>query len=49
MSPASEPDDTDILHCTKMSSFCFAVQYGSPVRGLTVLQSACPSLGERAA
>src|SRR5712671_3352283 len=48
-SPASEPDDTDILQCTKKSSSYFAVQYGSPVRGLTVLQSACPSLDERAA
>src|SRR5260370_40509408 len=48
-SPASEPDDTDILQCTKKSSSYVAVQYGSPVRGLTVLQSACPSLDERAA
>jgi hypothetical protein len=32
-----------------MSRIYFAVQYGSPVRGLTVLQSACPSLDERAA
>src|SRR6266404_5898491 len=49
LSPASEPDDTDILQCTKMSRIYFAVQYGSPVRGSTVLQSACPSLDERAA
>src|SRR5262249_31792310 len=27
----------------------FAVQYGSPIGGLTVLQSACPSLAQRAA
>src|SRR5258708_8553807 len=45
-SPASEPDDTDILQCTKKSSSYFAVHYGSPLRGLTVLQSACHTLDE---
>src|SRR5262249_20101662 len=33
-----------ILHCTKKSSLYFAVQYGSPLRGLTLLQSASPSV-----
>src|SRR5262249_36969255 len=32
-----------ILHCTKKSSLYFAVQYGSPLRGLTLLQWATPS------
>src|SRR5262245_17067338 len=33
-----------ILHRTKMSRLYLAVQYGSPLRGLTLLQSASPSL-----
>jgi hypothetical protein len=39
----------DILHCTKMSSLFFALQYGSSVRHLTVFASGLTYYSGRAA